>query len=360
MSDYFDRVERQIMQRVEAGVPRASRRPSVLGYLATAAAVLVVIVVAGVFLLVHSSSPTTPTTPSAPAGGHTGTGVTFTAKTIDPHARLGPALDRSVTILRERLRSDFPGIRVERIGNDVVVMPPTGGAATRARILALAAPGRLEMYDWEANVITPNGKTVASQLTAQDPTALEISQGAGSAATGEPGAGAMSRAQASAVAAKRPGSVIVQAVAPVATLGAGTGGRNARFFVVANLVPGLSGQDLTHPKAIANSAVGTPDISFGFTAAGAVAFRSLTRSVAHRGELVSSPGETLDQHFAIAIDGRLISVPYIDFKQYPDGIAPTNGADIAGGFTLQSARDLATILRYGPLPVELHAVTGAG
>ncbi len=57
MSDYFDRVERQIVQRVEAGAPRSSRRPAACGYLATAAAVAVVIVVVGVFLLARGSNP---------------------------------------------------------------------------------------------------------------------------------------------------------------------------------------------------------------------------------------------------------------------------------------------------------------
>ena len=102
MSDYFDRVERQIVQRVEAGAPHASRRPTALGYLATAAAVAVAIVIVGVFLLAHGSNPA-PT----PAAGN-GVTVMFTASTIDPRAQLGPAIDRSVVILRERLRRSPP------------------------------------------------------------------------------------------------------------------------------------------------------------------------------------------------------------------------------------------------------------
>ena len=44
MSDYFDRVERQIVRRVEEGM-RPTRRPSAGGYLAVVAEVLVVFVV---------------------------------------------------------------------------------------------------------------------------------------------------------------------------------------------------------------------------------------------------------------------------------------------------------------------------
>ncbi len=60
----------------------------------------------------------------------------------------------------------------------------------------------------------------------------------------------------------------------------------------------------------------------------------------------------LDQHFAIVLDGQILSVPSIDFRPYPDGIKTTT-ADISGEFTPTSARDLAAVLRYGPLAVVL-------
>jgi len=50
------------------------------------------------------------------------------------------------------------------------------------------------------------------------------------------------------------------------------------------------------------------------------------------------------------------SMPQIEWHQYPDGIIAANGADITGGFTAQSARDLATELRYGALPLALRIV----
>ena len=355
MSDYFDRVERQIVQRVQDGAPRSSRRPAAWGYLATAAAVAVVIVVVGVFLLARGSSPA-PTKPSAPAAGQT-VRVTFNVSAIDPHTPLGPAIERSITILLERLDGVFPGTLVERSGNHVVVIVRSAGAGTRARILtrilSLTTPGRLEFYDWEADALTPNGKTVASQLGAQNPSALEISQGSGSAAPGEPGAGALSHSQASALISKHPGSVFLQAVAQTGAYGVSSAGQSPRFYVLRN-VPALSGQDITHPRASTDNS-GQPDLIFGFTAHGAIAFRALTKLVAERGDRVSTLGQTFNQHFAIALDGRLLSVPYIDFKAYPDGITTKDGADISGRFTTQSARDLATILRYGPLPVTLTA-----
>ncbi len=345
MSDYFDRVERQIVRNVEAGLPRSSRLRALPGYMASAAAMLVVLVVAGVFLLAHGSSPAP--VPTAAQG----VTITFTASAADPHAPLGPALDRSVVILRERLGSAVPGTRVERAGNEIVVDAPAAGAGERARILALAVPGNLAFYDWEADAITPNGKTVASQLIARNPTALEVSQGSGSGAPGDPGAGGMSRRQAVALASRCKRCVVLQAVAPSVLLGAGAIGPSARFYVL-NDVPFLSGAGITHPRQ-GIDASGMPDIKFGFTAASD--FTAATKRVAERGDLVSGVGETLGQHFAVALDSRLITVPYIDFKAYPDGIPQRNGADISGGFTIQSAKDVATILRHGPLPVVLTA-----
>ncbi|HEY6523145.1 MAG TPA: hypothetical protein VIY10_05200, partial [Solirubrobacteraceae bacterium] len=85
-------------------------------------------------------------------------------------------------------------------------------------------------------------------------------------------------------------------------------------------------------------------------------FEAVTRQVARRGARVSVGGETLAQHFAVALDNQLITVPQIDYRQYPDGIAGGGGADVTGSFTPQSARDLATELRLGALPLAVRVV----
>jgi SecD/SecF fusion protein len=96
-------------------------------------------------------------------------------------------------------------------------------------------------------------------------------------------------------------------------------------------------------------------VTFDFTVSGRRAFKALTAKVAHRGALISSLGQALNQHFAIALDERLLTVPFIDFKQYPDGINAGKGADIAGSLTPTSAKDLAILLRFGPLPAGFRA-----
>lgn len=147
------------------------------------------------------------------------------------------------------------------------------------------------------------------------------------------------------------GTVVLQAVG---SRGSDFARPSARFFVLHDDVA-LDRADITNPKQSTDQS-GSPDITFGFTASGDAKFQRVTAQIAHRGQLVSSLGQTLYQHFAIALDGRLLSVPSIDFKAYPDGIAGTFGADITGGFNAQSAKDIATELRYGPLPLQLALV----
>ena len=342
MSDYFDRIERQIVRSVEAGAPRRGLQTApVAAYLATAAAALLVIVVAGVFLLAPRSSQ-----PQVPAIGRT-VAIAFRASGVKQRTPSAAAVERSAVILRERLHTLVPGATVTTSGDTLTVQVPNSEAGARARILALAVRGQLAFYDWEADAITPTGKTVASQLQASDPRALEISQGTGALAPGDPGAGSMPFKQAAALAALRRGRIVVRAV-NAATSSTG------QYYVLVD-VPALSSANITHPREVREPQTGAPDVSVDFTAKGATAFEAVTKRIAARGDLVSASGQTLNQHFAVALDDRLITVPYIDFKQYPDGITGKNPADIAGGFTVQSARELATILRYGPLPVSLRA-----
>jgi len=52
-----------------------------------------------------------------------------------------------------------------------------------------------------------------------------------------------------------------------------------------------------------------------------------------------------------------VTVPEIDYTQYPDGITGGSGADITGGFTTTSATTLANELRLGALPIKLKQIS---
>jgi hypothetical protein len=58
------------------------------------------------------------------------------------------------------------------------------------------------------------------------------------------------------------------------------------------------------------------------------------------------------ERFVIALDGRLITVPFIDFRAYPAGLRGDTSKN-AGDFTREQARALAVIPCFGPLPVAL-------
>jgi preprotein translocase subunit SecD len=60
------------------------------------------------------------------------------------------------------------------------------------------------------------------------------------------------------------------------------------------------------------------------------------------------------QSIAIVLDGVVKSAPRIDVQQY-NGKATINGG--AGGFSAREAKDLALVLRFGSLPVQLEQQT---
>jgi SecD/SecF fusion protein len=341
------------------------------------------------------------------------------------------ALSRAVDIMRQRvdqLGVSEPEIQTSGDNQISVGLPDVKNTARAEKLVGTTA--RLEFYDWEANALTPGGKTVASQLQAQDPSALAISQANGGQ-PGSPGAGSMSLYNAVKLAAKQPksvsannaragpayymfgspgsaacataakdqgkaptpglhcllsgpednlqdlrgglpagvsasapgvqtfvvqqGTVVLQAVPSSFAHPLNVNDPLAQFFVLKDNVA-LFGNDITNPQQSTDQS-GAPDVTFGFSGRGKTEFQNVTAAIAHRGDLVSGLGQTLVQHFAVALDTQLITVPSIEFKTYPDGIPGDNGAQITGGFTISSAQDLATQLRLGALPIRLKLIS---
>jgi SecD/SecF fusion protein len=343
------------------------------------------------------------------------------------------ALNRAVDIMRNRV--DQLGVSEPEIqtsgGNQITVGLPAVHDTSRAEKL-VGSTARLAFYDWEANALTPNGKTVADQLQAQDPQSETISQGSLNGATppGSPGGGSMSLYDAVKLASKQPklvssdnarrpvpqywafgapgssactaaakfygttvnsgqhcylsgpddtqaellsglptgvsesdaeivvmqpGTVVLQAADQSSSQPTQPYSPNAQFYVLKDHAA-LFGNDISNPQQSTDQS-GAPDVSFGFNGKGGGAFQKVTGDIAKRGELDSLGSQQLNQHFAVALDNKLISVPQIDYKLYPDGITGGQGADITGGFTIQTAQDLATQLRLGALPINLKLIS---
>ena len=103
-----------------------------------------------------------------------------------------------------------------------------------------------------------------------------------------------------------------------------------------------------------------PIVTFNFTDKGRKAFQNITREISQRGQDNSLPGDNpqhASQHFAIVLDNELISAPYINYREHPDGIDGSTGAQISGSFTIDSAQDLAKILKIGALPIRLELIS---
>jgi SecD/SecF fusion protein len=150
------------------------------------------------------------------------------------------------------------------------------------------------------------------------------------------------------------GTVVLQAV-PAKFPGPKFGTPTAGYYVLRDHVA-LFGSEISNPVESTDN-TGAPDVEFGFQGKGANAFASVTATIAKRGELNSIGSQRLFQHFATALDNQLVTVPQIDYTQFPDGIAGGQGADITGGFTVSSADQLATELRLGALPIKLKQIS---
>jgi SecD/SecF fusion protein len=125
--------------------------------------------------------------------------------------------------------------------------------------------------------------------------------------------------------------------------------------------PALSGTDIKNPEQNFDQQSGNqPIVTFEFTNQGRQAFSKITREIAQRGQDNALPNADplqSSQHFAIVLDDELVSSPYINYRENPDGIDGSTGAQISGGFTIQTAQDLAKILKIGALPVRLELVS---
>ena len=64
-------------------------------------------------------------------------------------------------------------------------------------------------------------------------------------------------------------------------------------------------------------------MTFGFDSHGKSVFQQVTKEIAERGQEAQLPGVTKEealQHFAIVLDGQVITAPSIDYTKYPEGI----------------------------------------
>jgi SecD/SecF fusion protein len=159
-----------------------------------------------------------------------------------------------------------------------------------------------------------------------------------------------------------PGTVVVEARPQETAAGKVTNATPNSWYVL-NDNPVLTGSDITHPVQSFDEGAGEsgqPNVTFGFNSHGKSEFQRVTKEIAHRGQEAQLPGtnkEAAQQHFAVVLDGQLITVPSIDYTKYPEGIDASTGSQISGGFTITSAQNLANELQSGALPIKLALIS---
>ncbi|HEX8123280.1 MAG TPA: hypothetical protein VF549_18655 [Solirubrobacteraceae bacterium] len=292
--------------------------------------------------------------------------------------------ERVAGFLRERATAFglLIAVRATRDGRVVAESAAERADAARRAIDQLIAPGHLAFYDWERNVIGPQGRpapndpavtggTSAGQ-TGGIPLAEAVARAARRPAV-EDGdnshegrwyaldrrrhraSGPYATADEAANAGPgrpvevQPGTVIVRAEQrefsdPTTDL----------WFVLNDDVA-LDEDDILDPEQAFDEGPGgggQPMVAFRFTEDGREAFERITRTIAERGAREQLPGTdavSAAHHFAIVLDDAIVSVPYIDFQHNPAGIDASNGSQIEGGFTVDSARAIASLLKADPL-----------
>ncbi|MDO9354712.1 MAG: protein translocase subunit SecD [Solirubrobacteraceae bacterium] len=323
---------------------------------------------------------------------------TTNAPTITPDT-----LERTIAIMRKRIDPAGnlePEIQTAGANQISIALPGFQNPAQAQRLVGKTA--RLYFYDWEPNVVGPDGNTVP------DDPAVTGGETAGSTLAGIPLYDAVQRASKrkavkydsrahgdtfylvddkakkiiagpqgleadlysdeEAVATKQradykvvkvpEGTTILQAEAPTAKSGADNGktpARQDKWYVLQDDVS-LQGADIKDPAAQTDQRTGEPSVNFNFTSKGRKIWEEVTKRIAERGQEQLIGGSGI-QHFAIALDNQLISVPRIDPRENPNGISGANGSQITGGFTRASSADLADLLRTGALPVELKLIS---
>jgi SecD/SecF fusion protein len=136
-----------------------------------------------------------------------------------------------------------------------------------------------------------------------------------------------------------------------------------RWYVLRDQ-PALGGTDIKNPEQNFDQGAGgtgAPNVTFEFSDRGQKLWQETTREIAQRGQESFFGGDpsTAYQHFAIVLDNELISAPFINFQENPDGIRGDTGSEISGGFTIDSAQRLANLLKTGALPIRLEQISAS-
>jgi SecD/SecF fusion protein len=358
-----------------------------------------VLLIASLLVIIPGSPLSKPTRQGLDLKG--GTSLVYQAKPTKYAKVTADSLQRTMDIMRERV--DSLGVaepEIQQSGSDQidVSLPDVKNADQAQQQVGTTAV--LAFYDWEKSVLNPECKAAPSDAAVT-----------GGSLAGQPGSGtqtyyeAVTRAskckptdepndttqglfygvdskaktvvcgpQATEAdarescqnAGKRPTDFVKVPQGYIVVQAEGADGDDAAKALAADAYfilkddPPLLGRDIKNPEQNSDPTTGQPNVTFDFTDAGRKKWQTTTREIAQRGQAGLLPGADVRDaanHFAIVLDNKLISVPYIDPQQNPDGIDGENGSQISGSFTIKSAQRLATLIKTGALPIRLELIS---
>src|SRR3954451_4408215 len=308
-------------------------------------------------------------------------------KTVDSES-----MQRALDLMRQRV--DAFGVaepELARIGSNLIEVSLPGVKNAERAVAQVGSTAQLFFYDWEANLLDENCKTEPTQVDGGTTPVTVLYQAVKQAAKCKPqkpgpesqtplyyafdkvskrpfNNGQPSTSEQDATAdltpAQKARAEVVQVPTGVRVVRASKPDAKSAppdsWWVMQDR-PALSGTDIKTPEQTFDQQAGNqPIVTFDFTGKGRKAFHDITRRIAERGADTAPPGASADnasQPFGIVLDNDVVSAPFINYRENPDGIDGSTGAQISGGFTIQSAQDLAKTLKIGALPIKLEPVS---
>ncbi|HZO58921.1 MAG TPA: protein translocase subunit SecD [Solirubrobacterales bacterium] len=297
-----------------------------------------------------------------------------------PQSEVTPeAIDRAIDIIRERVdRLGVAEPEIQRLGSDQISVGLPGVKNLERAKKQVGTTAQLLLYDWERSVIGNPSSPIAGLYPAvkrasqQEPVRDENNSTTGSYYLFKPnkllaaGPDASRKDLLSEYDGRVPkgyevlqvpeGTVVLRAERPE---NLSDDAPFERYFVVRDN-PEVRGTDLKDPRQEFDPTTREPIVTFRFTDKGRENFQEVTRRLAERGQTQQIPGQPVEssfQTFAIVLDREVVSRPFIDYRENPDGIDGRTGAQISGGFKLQEAQDLADVLKTGALPINLKPIS---
>ncbi len=297
-----------------------------------------------------------------------------------PQSKVTPeAIDRAIDIIRERVdRLGVAEPEIQRLGSDQISVGLPGVKNLERAKKQVGTTAQLLLYDWERSVIgSPQSPIAGLYPPVKRASEQQPVKDANNSTTGTYYLFKANKLLASGPDASRDdllseydgrvpkgyeilrvpeGTVVLRAERPE-TLSADA--PYERYFVVRDN-PEVRGTDLKDPRQESDPTTNEPIVTFRFTDQGRKNFQEVTRRLAERGQTRQIPGQPVEssfQTFAIVLDREVVSRPFIDYRENPDGIDGRTGAQISGGFTLQEAQDLADVLKTGALPINLKPIS---